>query len=72
MNDYPNSVGFRDVIAAWVVCLAVAGGFLLYPLLTASGESAAVEAKAVPRAILPAPPAQFCTASKSPVDMPHG
>ena len=72
MSDYPDSIGFRDVVAAWAVCLAVAGGFFGYPLLTRGAANQAVEAAAAPPASLPRPPPQFCTVAKPPVAIPRG
>ncbi|HEV2335905.1 MAG TPA: hypothetical protein VGS13_10440 [Stellaceae bacterium] len=41
------AIGIRDVIAAWLFCLAVAGVFLIYAPVTAGMAGPAVRAHAV-------------------------
>lgn len=41
------SIGIRDVIAAWLLCLAVAGVFLIYAPVTAGMAGPAIQAHAV-------------------------
>jgi len=56
-----SPIGFRDVIAAWLFCLAVAGVFLIYAPVTAGMAGPAVQAHAVStRPDRGAHPAFFC------------
>jgi hypothetical protein len=71
-HPYADSIGIRDVIAAWLVCLAVAGALFIYPLVSAGMADPAVEARAVPRTMPAAPPAEICAVGKSPVGIPRG
>ncbi len=70
MYDHPHAdpIGPRDVIAAWLLCLAMAGVFLIHPPAAAGTAYPAVEAHALPAA----PPAEICAVGKSPVAIPRG
>ena len=46
-NRSANAIGIRDVVAAWLFCLAVAGVFLIYAPVAAGVASATIEAHAV-------------------------
>jgi hypothetical protein len=62
-DQYASPIGIRDVIAAWLLCLAVAGVFLIYAPVTAGMAGPAVQAHAVPaRPDRGAHPGFFCAA----------
>jgi hypothetical protein len=63
MYDYPHgySIGARDVIAAWLLCLAIAGALFIYPPVAAGSADPIAHARAVPRAM----PAAICAVSRS-------
>ena len=69
MFDYQHtySSGFRDVIAAWLVCLAVAATGFAYASVAAS-EDPGVEVRTVPHAPPPLPMRAICADRKSPVE----
>ena len=69
MRDDPNSIpiGTHDVIAAWLVCLAVAGAFVIYPSVAAGIADPAGQAQAAPRTM----PAAICAARSAPGDLPR-
>jgi hypothetical protein len=59
-HPYAYSTAPRDVIAAWLVCLAIAGSLLIYPLFSAGAADRAAEARAVPHTMPAAPPRAIC------------
>ena len=69
MFYHPNAyaTGFRDVIAAWLVCLAVAAAGLAYASAAAS-EDPGVEVRIVPRASPPLPVRAICADRKCPIE----
>jgi hypothetical protein len=69
MFDYQHtySSGFRDVIAAWLVCLAVAATGFAYASATAT-EDPGVEVRTVPHAAPPLPMRAICADRNYPVE----
>jgi hypothetical protein len=68
MYDHLNaySVGPCDVVAAWLVCLAVAGSLFIYPLVAAGAVAPAAEARAVPHTMPATPPPEICAVGQTP------
>ena len=66
----PASLGMRDVVAAWLVCLAVAGTVFVYPGFTAEPARKAQTALAD---IAPAAPrTELCALGNTQVIAPGG
>jgi hypothetical protein len=65
--DHPRAyaIGFRDVVAAWLVCLVIAAAGIASAAIVAAAEDSVAEARAAPRtpgphhASRPAPPASL-------------
>jgi len=73
MHDHPGSspLGMRDVIAAWVVCLAVAAAALIYPGIVTDAKDSIAQAS------VHAPPSQtqlqkICKLGRSAIQPGHG
>ena len=70
-NEY--ATGFRDVIAAWLVCLAVAAtGFAYAEVSTTPGDRAAVARTAPQHASPTAQRSAICNDRTSPGENPPG
>jgi hypothetical protein len=71
MHDHPyaHSVGPHDVMAAWLVCLVVAGSLFIYPLVAAGAANPAVEAHAVPHTMPARPSTEICAVRNSLVEI---
>jgi hypothetical protein len=72
-HPYDYATGFRDVIAAWLVCLAVTMTGFAYAEASAASEDRAAHTRAalqhtVPTALRTA----ICDDRKSPVEIPPG
>jgi hypothetical protein len=65
-------LGIRDVIGAWLVCLAVAAAFFGYPLVTAAWGAPVVQYRAVADRPLIAAPAEICAQHNPPIALSHG
>ena len=70
MFYHPNdhATGFRDVIAAWLVCLAVATTGFAYASIAAAPKDRGVEVRTVPHAPPAMPVRAICADRKSPVE----
>jgi hypothetical protein len=70
-DDYAS--GFRDVIAAWLVCLAVAATGFAYAEVSAASEDRAADARIAPQHTVPtALRTAICDDRKSPGETPPG
>jgi hypothetical protein len=72
MYDYarPASLGPRDVIAAWLVCLTIMMAVFVYPGFS---PEPAREAQAASRNAAPAvSPTELCASRIEPAAAPHG
>jgi hypothetical protein len=70
-HDYAS--GFRDVIAAWLVCLAVAVTGFAYAEVSAAPGDRAADARTAPQRTLPTVlRTAICDDRKSPVEIPPG
>jgi len=74
MHDDPYScpIGARDVIAAWLLCLAIAGALFIYPPVAAGMADPAAQAHTVPRTMPPPPSAAICAVRRSPAEISRG
>lgn len=72
MYDQPHaySIGARDVVAAWLLCLAIAGALFIYRPVDVAMPESAVAAQTLPRTA--APPTEICGIGQSLVRMPRG
>jgi hypothetical protein len=71
----PNaySIGFRDVIAAWLVCFAVAAAGFSYAEVSAASADRVAQARTGPQHTPPtAPRTAICKIRISPVEIPPG
>jgi hypothetical protein len=59
-RPYAYAASLRDVMAAWLVCLAVAGSLLIYPLFSAGAADPAAEVRALPHTMPAPPPGAIC------------
>ena len=66
------SIGFRDVIAAWLVCLAVAVTGIAGAAVVAAPDDPAAEARALPHAPPATPRAAICAVRNPRVETPRG
>jgi hypothetical protein len=64
-HPYAYSVGFRDVIAAWLVCLAVAVTGFAYAAVSSAPENPAAEARTLPHTPLAPSRTAICAVSRS-------
>ena len=73
MEYYPGafSLGIRDAIGAWLVCLAIAAAFFGYPLVTAAWDASVVQHRAAADRSLTAAPAGICASRIPPIEFPH-
>jgi hypothetical protein len=70
-NEY--ATGFRDVVAAWLVCLAVAATGFAYAEVSAAPEDRAAHARTAPQHTSPtAQQTAICNDRRSPVENPPG
>ena len=67
MHDpQPSSLGPCDVVAAWLVCLALIAVVFIYPLLAAELHQTA------PQALAAIPHPAVCAKGPLPPRLPHG
>ncbi len=72
-HPYDYASGFRDVIAAWLVCLAVAATGFAYTEVSAAPEDRAAEAHTAPQhKPSTALRTLICDDRKAPVESPPG
>jgi hypothetical protein len=70
-DDY--ATGFRDVIAAWLICLAVAATGFAYAEVSAAPGDRAAAARTTPQHTPPtALQTAICDDRRSPVEIPPG
>jgi hypothetical protein len=74
MEYYPGvfSLGIRDVIGAWLVCLAIAAAFFGYPLVTAAWDASVVQYRAAADRPLIAASAEICIQHNPLIELSHG
>ena len=68
MHEDTSPHGVRDVIAAWLVCLALAAAGLLYPEIAHDRGMSALARQVTPAA----PQAKICALPRRPVAPPRG
>ena len=73
-HPHANAVGWRDVIAAWLVCLAVAATGFAYAEVSAAPDDRVAEfSPTAPQHPPPTVvPGAICVLHKSPVEVPRG
>ena len=64
-HPYDYAAGFRDVVAAWLVCLAVAATGLAYAEVSAAPEYPAAEARTLPNTPAATSRSAICAVSRS-------
>ncbi len=62
----------RDVIGAWLVCLAVAAAFFGYPLVSAEWSASPVQSLAAASRSLLTTPAELCAWKSLSIASPQG